>query len=153
MGLVLNDTLILRDRRHCRKFCISPRDHSKYSYHPQFVRGAFYVLTYDLLVEIYTTAVNIVYFWIEDAFVTGFVVKSMQNVHFIDWKQYYKFHEWQFIDQYTKDVDANYFVTSSDTMYATWAASLLKLTPEDKQLIGNEEKLFTVSYKYSRGHA
>ncbi len=151
MGLLIQNEIIGRKPRPCGKFCVAKYDHGHYKYYPIFLQGSFYVLTRDIIEDLYVVALRCTYFWIEDAYLTGFLVQTMINVNLVDLGSYFQFHERKFMQQYlTASVEKPYFMTSTSTFYGPWAASLLYLSKEDKMLIGDNTRFLHISNRFTR---
>lgn len=132
----------------CGKMCVASHDHKHLRYYPPYIHGSFYVITADILQELYTTAISIIYFWIEDVYLAGFVVQAMVNVTQVDWSAYYQYDEWIFMKQL--DTQSRQFVSSTNTFYGIWATTLLNLSPKHKMLIGSKNKFIQVYDKFTR---
>uniref|UniRef100_A0A1B0D0R1 Hexosyltransferase n=1 Tax=Phlebotomus papatasi TaxID=29031 RepID=A0A1B0D0R1_PHLPP len=46
--------------------------------YPNFATGPIYLLTSDIVEEIYTTALRMPFIWLEDVFLTGFVAEELK---------------------------------------------------------------------------
>ena len=56
-----------------------------------YLQGSFFILTQDILHDLYNTAISIMYmyFWMEDAYLTGIVCNAMTNVSHVQLIDYY----------------------------------------------------------------
>ncbi len=142
MGNIYSGIPMRRDLagRECKslkgKVCIAPNDYPHLKTFPLYVHGGFYVLTRDILEDIYSTSLRITYQWIEDAFITGFVVKELGNIKFINWLSHITRTQSLFLLQYING-KRQYVATESTTFNVPWIASLMGYTKEEKKMLQN----------------
>ncbi|XP_055711118.1 beta-1,3-galactosyltransferase 2-like [Phlebotomus papatasi] len=55
-----------------------PEESFKNAMFPDFVTGPIYLLTGDILLDLYTTALKTTFLWLEDVFLTGFVAEQLK---------------------------------------------------------------------------
>ena len=92
---------ILRDPAKCMKWCVKYTEFPGRSYFPQYCAGLAVLMTRDIVVEMYRTAVKTPFFWIDDVFLTGIVSAKLKAVHYVDMMSYFSLKE--------AEVSANYF--------------------------------------------
>ncbi len=137
---------ISRDTQKCGKFCVSKNDIKHKKFYPNYLAGLFFILTSDLLEELYISALTINFFWIEDVFITGFVRLSMKHVKYINIAKYYLLNEYNFIN---KVGSGSYFLTSTNTYYGVFMASMLGLSKADTHFIG-KNRLMALLKSFTR---
>lgn len=64
---------------HLKKWCISKDYLPKIEVYPSYCSGSAFIYTTDLSEEIYNTAKHVTYFYIDDVYVTGLVLRSIKN--------------------------------------------------------------------------
>ena len=147
MGYFKPNMTIFRENEKavCGKWCIAWNDYPSYHKYPTFIRGSFYILTSDILDDLYNTAVTITYHWVEDAFLTGFVRTRLKDVTFINLAKYYSTKRTKFARQYEKHAEKRQkFVTWTPPWYSLWEAFLNHLTIEEKNIIGSDQKFIAL---------
>uniref|UniRef100_A0A1B0GIK7 Hexosyltransferase n=1 Tax=Lutzomyia longipalpis TaxID=7200 RepID=A0A1B0GIK7_LUTLO len=55
-----------------------PEESYRYLVYPDFAAGPIYLLTGDILVDLYQTALKTPFLWLEDVFLTGFVAEELK---------------------------------------------------------------------------
>ncbi len=129
---------IIWDTGSCGKWCVSVKDIKGRTKFPKYLQGSFYILTSDLLEDLYKTAVKLKYFWIEDSFITGFVREAMDRVNYLNTETYFQFNEYTFMQNCARQVSSRtHFVTITDTYYGTFMVCMSGMSQEDKTFIGH----------------
>lgn len=140
IGKMLKKEIICRGK--C-KFAVSEKDFSGQMFFPPYLQGSLFIMTADILQDLYKTALMTRYFWIEDVFISGVVVHAMTGVQLIDVGHMYQYFELPFIKEYSKEKRNNkYFVTVTDTFYGVWVTFLSRLSASDLKKISSHTKLW-----------
>ena len=127
--------------RKTTRWAVAENDHPDIKTYPKFLNGYFYIMTMDLLSEVYRTALSIVYLWIEDVFLTGFVTKAIRNITWMDLKNHIEENEAKFIDNHKRSVHNSHFVTFTDNFYSSWTTILMTL-PRKYEKSVNKRQLY-----------
>ena len=81
------------DKANCRKWCVRPEVFPGRKYYPPYCSGLAFVLSADLIPELYTAAMRTPTFWIDDVFVTGVLLAQIPGVHRVSLNSFYS---WRF---------------------------------------------------------
>ncbi len=136
LGVVLKAP-ILRDSQLCGKWCVSVHDHPNMEQYPLFYQGSIYITTFDILSDLYTTALTLNYFWIEDIFITGLLREVVANIQFLNLPELINFNELDFIEQCSTPVHfRTYISTITDTYFGAYVACMVSLSLEDRAFLG-----------------
>ena len=74
---------VLRDPKTCLKWCVSYKEFKANTY-PKYCSGSAFILSSDMAPDMFKTSLSTPFFWIDDVYVTGLLLKKLQNVTFID---------------------------------------------------------------------
>ena len=115
-----------------------------------YLYGGFFILSSDLLEDIYATSLDITYFWIEDVFLTGIVRQALKQANLFYLSDYFTHNERQFQYQYLEcEGDSpKYFYCTTESILGMWFLFLESLSKHGKHLVGGDmryEKLWESS--------
>ncbi len=156
MGLKMTNVSVSRSGFNCKhSACVGYEDHEGLAKYPLYLSGEIFILTPDILEELYQMALTINYFWIEDIFLTGFVREVMKDVNVIFLDSYMDLGDMRtFVGQFTTNKPTiipkgPYFATLTDSLITSciWALRLLHMNNKTMIFIGdgqnNHKKLWT----------
>ena len=121
-----------------QKWHLPIEEHEGQKDHPPYMSGWLYVISADLLAEIYKEAFQTVFLWIEDLFITGYVAEHLWNVRHVALNKHYNCwnNETEFMAQYKQaDIDQHCFLAVTDSYYPSW------------QLVSQRHEMATIATK------
>lgn len=151
LGLIMEGTHILRQKPQCGKWCVNYNQLHGLIYYPKYCSGAFFILTGDIISDLYLQSLYTPYFFVDDAFLTGIVPSKMKDVNHIDIGSYYKYTEMDLFRQYAKhDTARRYIVTLTEYHKRLWKSCLLHLPDSSKRQLadGKYDKLKDYVYTH-----
>ncbi|XP_036360214.1 beta-1,3-galactosyltransferase 5 [Octopus sinensis] len=110
---------VIRDRRS--KWFVSRKEFPKDTY-PSYCSGSAYVMSPDMAVRLFKKSLTIPFFWIDDVYVTGVLVKALGIKH-VRFNSAYVLDSGKVLDRFFKDTTRTlvfYHVHGYKTMYTLW---------------------------------
>ena len=109
----------IRDRRS--KWFVPRREFPRDTY-PSYCSGSAFVMSPDLAVRLLKKSLTIPFFWIDDVYVTGVLVKALGLKH-VRFNSAYVLDSGKVVDRFFKDTTRTlvfYHVRGYNTMYTLW---------------------------------
>ena len=78
-----NSMPILRDPAKCAKWCVRYNEFPGRRYFPKYCAGLTFVLSADLVQQLYAASKTTPFFWIDDVFVTGILPTKVKDVKYV----------------------------------------------------------------------
>ncbi|CAE1330518.1 B3GALT1 [Acanthosepion pharaonis] len=129
----------IRDRRS--KWFVPRREFPRDTY-PSYCSGSAFVMSPDLAVRLLKKSLTIPFFWIDDVYVTGVLVKAIGLKH-VRFNSAYVLDSGKVVDRFFKDTTRTlvfYHVRGYNTMYTLW-----QKLKERMNLLSSEHRNFPVS--------
>ena len=158
----MSHNLIARGEEECKsKFCVSKHGYGHLKEYPLYVGGNIFILTQDLLQDLYKTSLTIPYMWVEDAYLTGIVREKMENVNMFFLDAHMNFgNQREFMQTLIKPDktsstadDIQYFITLlPDTFMSSciWSLRLFYMSDEEIAMIGGSSKHLELWNQFTR---
>lgn len=107
-----NSMPILRDPKKCMKWCVKYTEFPGRTHFPQYCAGLTYIMTSDLVREMYTASFSTPFFWIDDVYVTGLLMGKVKDVGYVNLIRNFTLKETVAMEQYSdlKQTPSLYFV-------------------------------------------
>ncbi len=140
IGLVWFKMNVMRDPKICMSWCIMPHELPGVRHYPIYTSGGFWVMTGDIVTEMYETARRTPFFWVDDAYISGIIPRRMGHVNHHDVERFYRYDDKVFEDQYSPQKDMNWFITLTRNYYRLWYISIKTLPKEDRLILLGREK-------------
>ena len=86
---------ILRDNSTCHKWCVPPSFMPGHNFYPPYCSGSAYILTQDLVLDLYNASLYTPYFFIDDVYATGLLklkIKPQINMYSFNFNRYVFVH-------------------------------------------------------------
>ena len=81
----INDNMpIYRDPATCSKWCAQEWEFPGKKYYPRYCAGMAYMLTMDLIEDMYQATFHTPYFFCEDVYITGLLLANVKGVRYMD---------------------------------------------------------------------
>lgn len=133
-----NNTMpILRDRKTCMKWCVKRNELPGMSFFPQYCAGIAYVISRQLVKQLYEASRSTPFFWIDDVYVTGLLTKKVPDrIDYVDLNKRMTLREDMALESYKNQTQpiAYDIVHVHDRLnfIALWNALLDRLTDSQK---------------------
>ena len=131
---------ILRDPAKCMKWCVKYNEFPGRTHFPKYCAGLTYIMSQEVVPEMYDAALKTPFFWIDDVYISGVVAPKVKGLEFVDLLRNFTLKEKLASEEYlssSKKPLTFYFahVKTSATFYQMWNATLHRLnTNEVKEL-------------------
>ena len=136
-----NSMPILRDPSKCMKWCVKPHEFKGRKYFPQYCAGIAFLLSGDLVGDMYKAALTTPFFWIDDVYITGLLPPKVGNVHYVDLLRNFTLVEKKVVAEYTdkKEPVRTYLshVRKPENFNTVWTATLDRLSKEEIMTLSN----------------
>ena len=73
---------VLRDPENCEKWCAKGDAVKDRIYYPRYCSGLVYAITTDLIPGMLKNVAKVPYYFIEDVYITGFLLEHTRGVHY-----------------------------------------------------------------------
>lgn len=133
-----NNTMpILRDRKTCMKWCVKRSELPGLSFFPQYCAGIAYVISRQLVKQLYEASKSTPFFWIDDVYVTGLLTKKVPDrIDYVDLNQRMTLKEEMALESYKNQTQPIAYdivhVHERLNFIALWNVLLDRLTDSQK---------------------
>jgi hypothetical protein len=145
-----NSMPILRERKSCMKWCVRKRELPGRTHFPQYCAGIGFAVSGPLIGSLYRASQSTPFFWIDDVYVTGLLVKKVsEEVKFINLIDRFTLQEEHALEQ-MKNVSEPvyyYFVHTHNrhSYVALWNTLMDRLNSDEKNDLSGDPSQFKIS--------
>ena len=137
-----NSMPILRDPTKCMKWCVKYTEFPGRTHFPKYCAGLTFILSRDLVSEMYKASFSTPFFWIDDVYVTGLLAGKVKDVGYVDFLRNFTLKEKVALDQYSdlSHKPTLYFVhiKQAENFHKFWQLTLQRLPVSDLELLSSE---------------
>ena len=134
---------ILRYPRKCYKWCIKYREMIGREYYPPYCAGLAFLLSREMVSEMYAASLNTPFFWVDDAFVSGLLPSKVSGLERVALNRHFCLggHEAYaaYMNPEVKELK-HYLIHGVSNLQRVemWRALLQKLNSTQKALLSND---------------
>lgn len=144
-----NSMPILRDRQTCMKWCVKRRELPGLRYFPKYCAGIAFVLSRQIVKQLYEASRTTPFFWIDDVYVTGLLTKKIPDaIDYVDVNTRMTLREELALDTYkNRTIPLTYdivHVHERSNFISLWNLLLERLTAAQRSMLRQDPS----QYKY-----
>lgn len=136
-----NTMPILRDPSECGIWCVKEDELPGRKYFPQYCAGMGFVMSQEVVVDLYEASQTTPFFWIDDVYVTGLVTKQLKKeVHYVDVLSQFTLKEDLVHDQYVNNGTITITISmmsNAERLQKVWRALIRRLPPTQFKLLSD----------------
>ena len=137
-----NTMPILRDPSKCMKWCVRFNEFPGRTHFPQYCAGLAFVMSREIVPELYAASRRTPFFWIDDVYISGMLVPKVGNVQYVDLLKHFTLKEAQANEEYSKPPPHKItiflaHVKKKEIFYKMWNATLHRLSSEEVAQLGD----------------
>lgn len=136
-----NTMPILRDPSECGIWCVKEDELPGRKYFPQYCAGMGFIISREVVVDLYETSQTTPFFWIDDVYVTGLVAKQLKKeVHYVDVLSQFTLKEDLVHDQYVNNATITITISmmsNAERLQKVWRALIRRLPPTQFKLLSD----------------
>lgn len=136
-----NTMPILRDPSECGIWCVKEDELPGRKYFPQYCAGMGFVMSQEVVVDLYEASQTTPFFWIDDVYVTGLVTQQVKKeIHYVDVLSQFTLKEDLVYDQYVNNGTISVAISmmsNAERLQKVWRALIRRLPPTQFKLLSD----------------
>lgn len=138
-----DDTMpILRDPKECGLWCVKDDELPGRTHFPQYCAGVGFIISREIVKDLYNGSRSTPFFWIDDVYITGLVPKTLtKEIHYVDILSRFTMKEELILEQYTKDSNSVSIwialIANGESFTKIWRATIRRLQPNQFKLLSD----------------
>ena len=120
--------------------CVKYNEFPGRSHFPRYCAGLSFIMSHDIIWEMYKASFSTPFFWIDDVYVTGTLTPKVKDIEFIDLLKNFTLKEVIAHEEYIKNGPVTYLfahVKKPPNYHSMWNATLDRLTLTELGTLGD----------------